>query len=301
MAENGSNGTKEPATVAVTRPSSLIREYRIVLPLTTDEYHIGQLYGVAEASKNETGGGDGIEVIENRPITDVEMELLPFKDQVAPNEEGKKGGQYTHKRFHLSSKLPFFIRAIAPQNSLEVDEKAWNCYPYCRTEYSNRYMQDNFHLIIETIHKDDAGKSPNVHNLNQQELIKRKVVDIDIANDPVDAKDYKESEDPTKFESEKTGRGPLVGKGWEEKQDPVMCCYKLYRVLFKWKLLQNKVEAVLVNSVRRILFNFHRQVFCWLDKWYGFSIKDIRELEEKTKKDLDAMRNEGQVRGLVQE
>lgn len=39
---------------------------------------------------------------------------------------------------------------------------------------------------------------------------------IDIANDPVSSADYKHDEDPTKFKSEKTGRGPLVGH-WMDK------------------------------------------------------------------------------------
>lgn len=34
---------------------------------------------------------------------------------------------------------------------------------------------------------------------------------IDIANDPVRSSDYKADEDPKKFKSEKTGRGPLQG------------------------------------------------------------------------------------------
>ena len=38
---------------------------------------------------------------------------------------------------------------------------------------------------------------------------------IDIANDQIQATDYKPHEDPTKFHSEKTGRGPLVGK-WQD-------------------------------------------------------------------------------------
>lgn len=300
MAENGNDEKGDP-TVMVTKPSSVIREYRIVLPLTTKEYHIGQLYGVAEASKNETGGGEGIEVIENRPITKGEMDKLPFRDQVSKNQEGDGCGQYTHKRFYLSHKVPYFVRILAPNNALEVDEKAWNCYPYCRTEYSNRYMADNFHIVIETLHEDDDGKTENVHNLTQQELIKRKVVNIDIANDACETKDYKETEDPSKFTSEVTGRGPLVGKEWQKEQNPVMCCYKLYRVLFKWKMLQNRVEAVIINSVRRLLFNFHRQVFCWIDKWHALTIEDIRILEEKTKKELNDMRNEGQLRGTVED
>lgn len=31
------------------------------------QYQVGQLFSVAEASKNETGGGDGIQVLENVP------------------------------------------------------------------------------------------------------------------------------------------------------------------------------------------------------------------------------------------
>ncbi|RWS08848.1 Phosphatidylinositol transfer protein alpha-like isoform, partial [Dinothrombium tinctorium] len=48
---------------------------------------------------------------------------------------------------------------------------------------------------------------------------------------------------------------------------------------------------------RRIFLNFHRQVFCWIDRWHGLTIEDIRELEEKTKRELDEMRSKGMVRG----
>jgi len=40
----------------------------------------------------------------------------------------------------------------------------------------------------------------------------REVVYIDIANDPVKSGDYKATEDPSQYISEKTGRGPLKGK-----------------------------------------------------------------------------------------
>ena len=47
----------------------LITEFRVILPLTVEEYQVAQLYSVAEASKNETGGGEGIEVLKNEPYT----------------------------------------------------------------------------------------------------------------------------------------------------------------------------------------------------------------------------------------
>lgn len=259
-----------------------IKEYRIPLPVTVDEYKIGQLYAVAEASKNETGGGEGIEVVSNEPYTD----HAKYPD-----------GQYTHKIFHLSSKVPAFVRFLAPTGSLEVHEKAWNAYPYCRTEYSNPYMEDNFFLLIDTWHKEGEGLD-NVHNLTGDELRMREVVNIDIT-DPVSANDYKEDEDPCKFHSEKTGRGPLVKNVWKtNKEYPKMTCYKLYRVKFKWWGLQTKVQNVIFRAVLRLLTNFHRQLFCWLDKWYGMTIEDIRELEDKTQEELEELRKDGQVRGM---
>lgn len=40
--------------------------------------------------------------------------------------------------------------------------------------------------------------------------------------------------------------------------------------------------------------NFYfRQLFCWMDQWYGMTLDDIRELEDQIKKDLDIRRNQG--------
>lgn len=263
---------------------SRITEYRIPLPISVEEYQIAQLYAVAEASKNETGGGEGIEVLVNEPYSDHPK----YPD-----------GQYTHKVFHLKSKVPAFVRMLAPTGSLEVHEKAWNAYPYCRTEYSNPYMGKNFFILIDTWHKEGEGEE-NVHCLDADELKKREIVDIDIADpDAVSSSDYKEDEDPTIFHSEKTGRGPLVKGDWKKNENyPKMTCYKLYRVTFKWWGLQTKVESVIFRAVKRLLTNFHRQLFCWLDKWFGMTMADIRELEDRTKEDLDKKRKEGEVKGM---
>lgn len=41
-----------------------------------------------------------------------------------------------------------------------------------------------------------------------------------------------------------------------------------------------------------------RQVFCWIDKWHGLTMEDIRAIEEKTKEELDKQRKVGEVRGM---
>ncbi|XP_006984169.1 phosphatidylinositol transfer protein beta isoform [Peromyscus maniculatus bairdii] len=263
----------------------LIKEFRVVLPCSVQEYQVGQLYSVAEASKNETGGGEGIEVLKNEPY----------------EKDGEKG-QYTHKIYHLKSKVPAFVRMIAPEGSLVFHEKAWNAYPYCRTIVTNEYMKDDFFIKIETWHKPDLGTLENVHGLDPNTWKTVEIVHIDIADrSQVEPADYKADEDPALFQSVKTKRGPL-GPNWKKElastpDCPKMCAYKLVTIKFKWWGLQSKVENFIQKQEKRIFTNLHRQLFCWIDKWIDLTMEDIRRMEDETQKELETLRSQGQVRG----
>ena len=64
--------------------------------------------------------------------------------------------------------------------------------------------------------------------------------------------------------------------------------YKLVTVEFPYFGLQGKVET-LIQTYQRSLFNAsHRQLFCWIDEWYGKTMEDIRAMERETKALLDA-------------
>ncbi|KAK2192393.1 hypothetical protein NP493_30g02057 [Ridgeia piscesae] len=64
----------------------LIKEYRICMPLTVEEYKLGQLYMIAKHSHEQSEKGDGVEVVCNEPC-----------------EHPKYGkGQRTEKRIYLS-------------------------------------------------------------------------------------------------------------------------------------------------------------------------------------------------------
>uniref|UniRef100_A0A3P8VI76 Phosphatidylinositol transfer protein beta isoform n=2 Tax=Cynoglossus semilaevis TaxID=244447 RepID=A0A3P8VI76_CYNSE len=76
-----------------------------------------------------------------------------------------------------------------------------------------------------------------------------------------------------------------------------MCAYKLVTVKFKWWGLQSKVENFIHDQEKRIFNNFHRQLFCWIDKWVQLNMDDIRRMEAETQKELDELRKKGEVRG----
>ncbi|KAI9316401.1 hypothetical protein BX666DRAFT_2027943 [Dichotomocladium elegans] len=260
----------------------LIKEFRVINNCTEAEYKIGQLYATAMASKEQTGGGEGVEILKNEPYE---------------KESGEKG-QYTYKIFRLASRVPGFVRALAPAGALDLYEEAWNAYPYCKTVLKNGYMKDNFSIVYETMHVDNSrGELPNALNISEADLKKREVIMIDVANDPVDPKEYKPQEDPKLVHSVKAGRGPLTEKEWYKTCEPVMTCYKLVYIEFKWFGIQGKVESFLAKTIHNLFIRFHRQLFCWMDQWYGMTIEDIRNLEEEIKKDLDETRNQGSIVG----
>lgn len=239
------------------------------MPITVEEYKIGQLYMIAKHSHEESQKGEGVEVVENRP----------HEDPV----HGK--GQYTEKRIYISSKLPSWIRSLVPK-IFYVTEKAWNYYPFTITEYSCSFIP-RFSVNILTKYEDNNGCSENCLNTTQETLDQRLVDYVDIALDVCAPHHYKEEEDLLKFRSSKTPRGPL-SEGWRDDVKPIMCSYKLVDVRFDMMyLIQNRVEEFVHKSIREILLVGHRQAFAWIDEWFGMALEDVREYELKMQEETN--------------
>ena len=190
----------------------LITEFRIILPLTVEEYQIAQLFSTAQASKQNTGGGEGVQILQNEPFTKPESEAFLGK---------YNKGQYTKKIYHLGSRVPGWIRVLFKDSTLSMHEEAWNAYPYCKTVVTNPYMKQDMLIEISSLHLADRGESENPHQLEGDDLRKRTIVYINIA-DPVDRRDYQAEFDPEKFTSTNTQRGPLVGNSWQKTCQPYM-------------------------------------------------------------------------------
>lgn len=157
----------------------LIKEYRIPLPLTVEEYRIAQLYMIAvsfnlcqansiwnnlnfvfvkqkKSREESSGAGSGIEILVNEPY-----------------ENGPGGnGQYTRKIYHVGSHLPGWIKGLLPKSALTVEEEAWNAYPYTKTRYTCPFVE-KFSLEIETYYFPDDGHQDNVFKLSSTDLRNR--------------------------------------------------------------------------------------------------------------------------------
>jgi len=247
----------------------LIKEYRICMPITVEEYKIGQLYMIAKHSHEESKKGEGVEVVENRPHEDPEH----------------GSGQYTEKRIYISSKLPSWLKSMVPK-IFYVTEKAWNYYPFTVTEYSCSFIP-RFAVNILTKYENNNGSTENCLNASHETLNHRIVDFVDMATDKCAAHHYKESEDLSKFRSNKTQRG-LLGEGWRDSTNPIMCSYKLVDVRFDMMyLLQGRIEEFVHKSIREILLVGHRQAFAWIDEWFGMTLEDVRDYEARMQEETN--------------
>jgi len=273
----------------------LTKEYRIPLPVSVDEYKIAQLYMISKFSKQQTGHGEGVEIKENKAYIESDGAGEGIEP---PGTPGVESGQYTHKIYHIGSRLPSWLRAIAP-SSLQIIEKAWNAYPYCTTVYSCPLLGDRFFITITTRYLADGGDHPNALGLSDQQLKDRAVDIVDIAYDPIDPAKYKVEEDPTLFVSAKTGRGKLQ-KDWRGNTNPIMTCYKHCEVEFRYWGLQSRIENYIHSSgLRDIFLQGHRQAFCWIDEWFGLNMEDVRKIESKAQEELKALlENSGETNTL---
>jgi hypothetical protein len=143
------------------------------MPITVEEYKIGQLYMIAKHSHEESKKGEGVEVVENRPHEDPEH----------------GSGQYTEKRIYISSKLPSWIKSYVPR-IFYVTEKAWNYYPFTITEYSCSFIP-RFAVNILTKYEDNNGCTENCLNSSVETLDRRIVDFVDIATDECAPHHYK--------------------------------------------------------------------------------------------------------------
>ncbi|KAM4576405.1 membrane-associated phosphatidylinositol transfer protein 2-like isoform 4-T5 [Odontesthes bonariensis] len=250
----------------------LIKEYRIPMPMSVEEYRIAQLYMIQKKSREEScGEGSGVEILENKPYTD-----------------GPGGtGQYTHKVYHIGMHIPSWFRSILPKAALRVEEESWNAYPYTRTRYTCPFVE-KFSIDIETYYKPDTGNQADVFNLSVADKRQRTLDPIDIVTDPIPPHEYKAEEDPRLYKSVKTQRGPLRDDWIEEYNNnpgktPIMCAYKLCKVEFRYWGMQSKIERFIHDvGLRKVMVRAHRQAWCWQDEWYGLTIEDIRQLELET-------------------
>ena len=261
----------------------MIVEFRIPLPIQVSDFEIAQLFMITKLQENVNPRFDN---------TDGHMGISPVSGITVP----KAKGQYTLKHYLLASMFPSVVKAVLPKDALYLVEEAWNCHPYCMTVMTNGYFaKDRFRVTVESRYVDEdvdmtwmsdiQGTIENIVNLDPASLKKRERIILDIAK-----REKKESEDITRWHSEKRNIGPLQ-EGWYEKHSVphIMWCYKTVTITAKYFGLQTIIESLIRKQQEMIFKRSMCQMIVQMDEWDGLTIEDIRVMEEETKKRLESL------------
>ncbi|CAI5462671.1 unnamed protein product [Closterium sp. Yama58-4] len=249
-----------------------IKEFRITMPFSLDEYRVGQTYMRSRMQMENTKGREGIEVIASEP----------FKDDVLGE------GHFSHVVYHFQSRAPAWIRPLAPVEALRLEEKNWNAFPRCRTEISCPYFS-NYKITTDSFHVADRGESENALKLSDAELELRKVDHVDIASADRDMWSRtiaRKRTDPSKIALLKLNRGPLA-PGWQETCGPVMTSYKLIRVDAPYWGFGRQMELAAIAAHRALYLEAYRKCYAWADEWCEMTVADARRIEQEN---IDRMR-----------
>jgi len=302
-----------------------IVEFRIHMPLSLNEYLIGHEWNIKHHNqtddKLEAEGyfevpcdeDDCIEIGDLPEYEDLETQLksstdnekdetpasfLQFSD--IKQEDMSKYGKYTRIRRAIESNLPWFVQKLMPTNAKSAIEKTWDMYPYVKQVTINDYFRKSCRIEVDSITREHVwgeDEEENIHNLSEEKLKKREIVQIDITEPPSfsETNQNDDDEDPTSFKSVKTNRGPLESSFWTDekyKNIPSVCCYKLYVLDFKIFPIQSKIENNVANTLKNSIVKDHRKIFCSLDKWLDLSLEEVRKLEDNFKKEISRVESE---------
>ena len=265
----------------------LVKEYRIRLPFVdVEKGNIGQLYTINAMSCENSGGGEGVELVHNEPFEGL---------GTCQGFENYDKGQYTYKIYHIGHRVPSWLRFLLPDNVCELHEEAWNSYPYCRSVISNpRFMKKDFYIMHETFHGTLLTADTNPHGLTKEALENLKSENIDITDVDETSSAYEAKDDPNKFHSEKLNVGP-PSSDWWDTAEPMMSVVKLCSIKFNWGgPLQGLIEKKLQNVFLTVYKIFYQKFFCGMDSWLDLTAEDIRQMENNGKEEMKKLMKEGQ-------
>ncbi|OEH78336.1 phosphatidylinositol transfer protein beta [Cyclospora cayetanensis] len=174
-----------------------IVEFRLVLPLTPEEYRRCQIFLVALAALETAEAQKATEGPPKAPM----IQILASEDYSANGEQG----QYTHKRIDLVEKLPGWILKFVDPRSCAFEEKSWNAFPRLRTQYESAKFS-KAKVSITSNHVSGVCTDDNATDLPPEKLRQRKIDLIDIVNDGSAGG----VDDLRNWKSEKANFGPLL-------------------------------------------------------------------------------------------
>ncbi|OHS93166.1 Phosphatidylinositol transfer protein 2 [Tritrichomonas foetus] len=258
-----------------------IVEYRIFVPFRWDQCRIASAYSVNRRTKDETGGGDGFEILSRRDFV----------------EDGNPG-HYVERVLHFKKQVPKSVSWAIPNKYAHLHEDNSNAFPHTVTTFQCEGMGDNMLLHTETRHvkyEKSMELPKNLLRLTDEELGMREIVYLDLLNGPESKKkefNLKGFSNPDAGILEMKAPSNRV----DDQQIPEWVQYyegeitvvvKVVKFLFKWRGIQTFLENFVAKNVfYHTYLDTHRAMVKWSTEWSQMTIDEVFVMEGEIQKEL---------------
>ena len=251
-----------------------LKEYRIPIPLTLDEYRLGQQWTEIELLKEvRRTCSTCLTIYENigeQERAEIIKEKLPstFHTTITASTP------MAHKKYNVKNQMPKFLELLFVKASTDLilDEYSWDSWPYTITIIEN--AEYHMRLIIQSYYVDNHLAALNrtshlqsVFSVNDEQMKYLKDYEVINIAERLDSADYRIDEDPTRIQSlKKPHLLPLeVNSKWYEqwpKSCASMCVYKLIELVVANEKTDS--QSLLTKATNRLLVNldFHSDETC---------------------------------------
>jgi hypothetical protein len=240
-----------------------LKEYRIPLPLTLDEYRRGQQWTENELLKETIQTYSTSIIFDNYFNEEKRLEIINEKIPLNLKSYITSSTLITHKKYHIKNQKSKFFELFFfnSKTDLILDEYAFNNWPYTLTIIEN--LDYSLRIFIQSYYINHHLSQFYFSLTDEQMKYLKDYEIINIAERFEEKnKDYRIDEDPTRnISRKKPNILPLqLNTKWYEnwpKTQPSMCVYKLIEViLFNEKSFFTKATNKLLVEKKRISLFF---------------------------------------------
>lgn len=219
-----------------------LKEYRIPMPLTLDEYRLGQQWTEIELLRETLQTSSTCVTFYDHVNEQERSEIITEKVPHALQSKLTSSTPMTHRKYHIKdqqSKLfDFFL--FKPKIELILDEYSWDRWPYTLTIVEN--LENDVRIVIQSCCQPLSSSSidPTSHRCfsltNEQTKALKDYELINISERCEERREYRADEDPTRNVSRKKAQLlPLQANSrWYEnttRNHPLVCVCKLIELV----------------------------------------------------------------------
>lgn len=244
-----------------------LKEYRIPIPLTLDEYRLGQQWTEIELLKETLQTCSTCVQINDKISEQERLDIINEKIPLKLKANIASSTLMTHKKYNIKDQTPKFLEnfLFKSKTDLILDEYSWDNWPYTLTIIEN--LDYYIRIIVQSYYINNNFSSMNnssqiIFSLNDEQTKFLKDYEIiNIAERLDEKKEYRLDEDPTRnFSTKKPDILPLpLNKKWYDnwpKSQSSMCAHKLIElVIFDENNNEKSFFAKTTNKILVKIFN----------------------------------------------